>query len=85
MAWAAWEQDNSLFHGETGETHVLSELPALLLHAMAQGPKTEQALCALAAAQCEVASGSPWRQKIHGILLNLEQLELVEQTTQAAS
>jgi PqqD family protein of HPr-rel-A system len=85
MAWAAWEQDNSLFHGETGETHLLSELPALLLRAMARAPQTEDALCTLAAEQCEVRLDAAWRERIRGILGSLEQLELVAKTTQTRS
>ena len=84
LTWAVWDQHNALFHGETGETHLLSELPALLLRALADAALSEQALCALAARECDTRSDEPWRQKIHAILLNLEQLELVEQRETAA-
>jgi hypothetical protein len=53
------------------------------LQAMARAPQTEDALCALAANECEARLDEAWRQKIRGILASLEQLELVTKTTQA--
>ncbi len=80
MHWIAWEVDNAVFHGETGETHLLSELPAFLVQALAAGPRSHEALSALTAAECDTALDDAWRDKIHRLLGELAQLELVEQT-----
>ncbi|NBC13763.1 MAG: HPr-rel-A system PqqD family peptide chaperone [Gammaproteobacteria bacterium] len=83
LRWVAWEADNAVFDGETGETHLLSELPALLIHTLAAGPQDVEALSALTAAECDTALNDAWRDKIHRLLIDLAHLELVEQTAPA--
>jgi len=84
LAWAVWDTDNALFHGETGETHLLSELPALLLQILAAGPRCEASLSAMAAEQCDAVPDGAWQRKIRQVLTELANLELVEPTNRAS-
>lgn len=78
VIWAHWEVDYSVFNGNTGETHLLSELPAEVLRQLSPGPMTEADLTANLALLCEVAETPDWARKIAGILADLADLELIE-------
>ena len=78
MRWAQWEVDNSLFHAETGETHLLSELPAALLQMISEQPRALPWLCRRSADLCEAPDDASWQEKIESILVQLETLALAE-------
>jgi PqqD family protein of HPr-rel-A system len=78
VTWAHWDDDYSLFNGSTGETHLLSELPAEVLRQLSQGPLTKAALTSILAQLCEVEETPDWSDKIVGILRELAELELIE-------
>lgn len=79
LRWALWEQDNVVFHIETGETHILSELPTLLLEMLQSGPiRTTGELCQASADACGALADAPWQEKVSAVLRGLENLELVE-------
>lgn len=78
VIWAQWGVDYSVFNGNTGETHLLSELPAEVLRQLSQGPLTEAALVQGLARLCEVEETTDWSEKISGILSDLAHLELIE-------
>jgi PqqD family protein of HPr-rel-A system len=78
MLWAHWEGDNALFHAETGETHLLSALPTLLLEMLAEQRLHTREIYELSAQACGVAVDAAWEQKITAVLRSLEGLELVE-------
>ena len=73
-----WERDNSVFNRDTGETHLLSELPATALRALCQRPWAFEALCSHLARLCDTDNDAHWHSKIAGILGGLENLELIE-------
>jgi PqqD family protein of HPr-rel-A system len=78
LCWAQWDDANTLFHGETGETHLLGELPAAVVQLLSGAARSEASLCAELAALCETANDGPWRQRIAALLSQLETLELIE-------
>jgi len=78
LHWMPWETDTSLFNGDTGETHLLSELPATALRALCQRPWAFEALCSHLARLCDTDNDAHWHSKIAGILGGLENLELIE-------
>ncbi|MBK1633515.1 hypothetical protein CKO31_22765 [Thiohalocapsa halophila] len=83
LIWAEWSPDSFLFHGETGETHLLSNLPAFILQTLQAGSKTTSEIRRETAAACDTDDDDAWQRKILSILANLEELELVERQTSA--
>jgi len=79
VRWSLWEVDNAVFHAETGETHLLSELPTFLVQMLATGALRTSQLCSQAAAACGATDDAAWRASILAMLERLEELELVEQ------
>lgn len=78
LHWAHWETDTSLFNAYTGETHLLSELPATALRALCEHCWPFDALCAHLALLCDTDNDANWQDKIDGLLDGLADLELVE-------
>jgi PqqD family protein of HPr-rel-A system len=78
LLWAAWESDYSVFDGGTGETHLLSELPAEMLRQLSKRPMSWPRLSATLAQLCEVEETRDWARKVADILRDLADLELVE-------
>jgi len=78
-----WDQENAVFHGETGDTHLLSDLPTLVLRLLADHDLglPEERLGRIAAEECAVVADAGWEAKIAAILRELEQLELLERGT----
>lgn len=79
LAWHRWETgEYSLFDANSGETHLLSELPATLLQRLVASPCRLDALCAELATLCEVADDGAWQAKISTLLDGLAMMELIE-------
>ena len=78
LVWTQWPTDNGIFDPYTGETHLLSELPAYLLRRLCERPRHLDELCADAARACETANDGAWRATIADALTLLEKVELVE-------
>ena len=72
-----------MYHGETGETHLLSALPCFLLETLGVSGTSLRGICREAAEACETDDDDAWQHKILSILKNLEELELVERQTSA--
>jgi PqqD family protein of HPr-rel-A system len=74
--WANWDAESLLFHGETGETHILNALPTLILLALSKGEMTTAEILALC---LDAGAPSPqFSDKIHTSLQTLSEIELVE-------
>jgi PqqD family protein of HPr-rel-A system len=78
LRWACWEPDSAVFHGETGETHLLSALPAYVLQLLQDRAKSTDEICRAAAVACETSNDDAWHRKVLAILRNLQDLELIE-------
>lgn len=78
MHWALWDCDNVVFHTETGDTHLLSELPTLVLQLLQEQSLTTRQISERAAHACGAPTDAPWQKKIVAVLSNLEALELVQ-------
>jgi PqqD family protein of HPr-rel-A system len=79
ILWEAWESEYSLFDRNSGETHLISELPAEVLRRLGDAPVAEGVLVRSLAADCEVDCTPQWRTKIREILENLHTLGLIDQ------
>jgi hypothetical protein len=78
MRYALANPDNLVFSIETGETHLLSDLPTLLLQLLQSGARSGQEVCEQAALACATAVDDGWRSKVLRVLESLEELELIE-------
>jgi PqqD family protein of HPr-rel-A system len=76
--WAALTPEHAVFNYETGETHLLTALPALVLQTLQAGTQGFDALCCATAALCDVADDAPWRTKVASALAGLAAVELAE-------
>jgi PqqD family protein of HPr-rel-A system len=76
--WAQWEENYSLFHVETGDTHMLSEIAAFVLQAVSDEPLDTVSLCEMTADMCDVKADEHWLKRICALVGVLEELELIE-------
>jgi len=67
-----------VFSRLTGETHLLSALPAEVLRMLTEGEKSGAELATATGALCEVTVDEDWLNGIDRILQRLEALFLVE-------
>jgi len=73
-----WETDNSVFNRDTGETHLLGELPVMLLRCVSDTPRGLAWISAYTAKECEIENDEAWQRKIAHTLGALEDLELIQ-------
>lgn len=78
LDWAPWPVDVSVFNRGTGETHLLSALPAETLLLLTGRPWAFLDLCARVADRCETEDNPAWHGKIAQVLDQLAGLELIE-------
>jgi PqqD family protein of HPr-rel-A system len=78
ILWAYFRPDNVVFHSETGETHLLSDLPSLLLEMLQASTRSGHEICEAAATACGTKADAIWHGKILALLETLEELELIE-------
>jgi len=81
LRWAFVDPDSAVFNGETGETHILSALPAYTLQLLQRCGRTTNEVRQETAKVCETANNRAWHRKTVAILRNLESLELIERYT----
>lgn len=74
----SWGEYASVFNRRTGETHLLSILPAEMLTIIADGPLSLDRLDAVMAERCGAVKSVEWAGKMRGLIDQLEQLELVD-------
>lgn len=80
--WVSWEQDHSLFNPETGDTHLLGDLPVAVLGLLQNKPSTLPELSRALARECDVPDNPQWQQRVAEILAGLDKLELLDRTLQ---
>ena len=73
-----WETDNSVFSRDTGETHLLGELPVFMLQCLSETPRDLAWISEYSAQECEIENNEAWQQKIAHTLGALEDLELIQ-------
>lgn len=76
--WQEWEADATVFDRTTGETHLLSPLPAEILRLLSVEPMTLSSLASKLADACEVDCMVEWRARVGRMLDELASLALVE-------
>ena len=72
-----WEVDNSVFSKDTGETHLLGELPVFVLQCLSVTPRDLAWISEHGAQGCETENDPAWQRKIASTLAALEDLELI--------
>jgi PqqD family protein of HPr-rel-A system len=78
LLWEDWGSAYSVFSPATGETHILTELPAEVLRQLSQSRSRITELSETLAKLCETGNSAEWQRKIAAIVENLESLELVQ-------
>ena len=81
LLWEAWENEFTVYHRQTGETHILNALPAEIVHLLDEIPMTTDELVVELAVRCEVEETSSWSDKVAVVLENLHALSLVEKAS----
>jgi PqqD family protein of HPr-rel-A system len=76
--WQEWSHNYCVFNLETGETHVVNELPAAVLRRLNEEALSLRRLAADLAETCNVEMTTAWEQKLVGVLADLEHIELIE-------
>lgn len=67
-----------MFNAISGETHVLSPLPAAVLEELALRPQSVASLASALAARCDPRPDAGWEIQVSGLLMSLEEIDLVE-------
>jgi len=78
LVWEEWEADSTVYDRSTGETHLLSPLPAELLHLLVNEPQALGELSRKLADLCEVECTEEWIERTGRMLVDLEGLSLLE-------
>lgn len=79
LLWESQGDGSAVFDPDTGETHFLSDLPAMALAEIGDTPVTLSGLIARLDAPEDLPAEA--RQQIHAALLSLEQVELITSET----
>ena len=75
---ATWEAESSVYCRRTGETHLLSILPAELLGMLPPEPTDLETITARMARSCAQPVTPEWTERIRSMLDELVRLELVD-------
>ena len=67
-----------MFNRRTGDTHLLSILPAEILGLLAEGPLDVSEISDRMAQSCETPNTPEWTEKISSLIEELVRLELVD-------
>lgn len=81
LCWTDWADHVSLFNADSGETHLLSPLPAELLRLLCRHPWGQDRLSRRLASVCECDDDVLWRGRVAAMLDSLTDLELIEAWT----
>jgi len=81
LLWEAWENEFTVYHRQTGETHILNALPAEIVHLLGETSMTTSELANELAVRCEVEETPEWSAKVTTVLENLYRLSLVEKAS----
>lgn len=82
LLWYEWETEYTIFDRNSGETHLINELPAQILRHLSERPASSPELAAKLAHLCEVENDKSWAAQTSGIINNLAALGLVEALSQ---
>jgi PqqD family protein of HPr-rel-A system len=78
LLWVEWEGEFSVYHRNTGETHILSLLPSELLRFLENRSLTLEHLSSELATLCQVECNADWQNRIERMLHDLAALSLIE-------
>lgn len=81
LLWEEWETEYTIFDRRSGETHLISELPAQLLRLLSRQSANTSHLAAELAHLCETDNSKRWIEQTSGIINNLTSIGLVEAQT----
>lgn len=75
-----WPHFSAIYDRRTGETHILSALPAEILRLLRGGARSETAIIREIAQDHDLVIDADWQANVHKSLMHLRSLGLVEQT-----
>ena len=78
LIWAEWESSFTLFNRATGETHLLSPIPAEILFLLSDNPTDIDTLAQKLSTRCGTSCTSEWTAQTAESVARLQSLELVE-------
>lgn len=78
LDWAQWGGDFAVFHRSSGLTHFVNASTALLLKEILVEPQSAGSASRTLAARQGVAADDEFSRQVHGLLLRLAELGLVE-------
>ena len=81
LLWEEWETEYTIFDRRSGETHLISELPAQVLRLLSRQSANTSHLAAELARLCEVDNSKHWLEQTSGIINNLTSIGLIEAQT----
>ena len=81
LLWETWGNEFTVYHRQTGETHILNALPVEIIHLLDETSMTTDELAGELAVRCEVEETSSWSDKVAALLENLHSLSLVEKAS----
>jgi PqqD family protein of HPr-rel-A system len=77
LLWEAWDTEYAVFCNATGDTHILSELPAEVLRQLTSAPSSTRELATRIAVLYEIDDSEEWQRKVAAVVQNLHQLDLL--------
>lgn len=80
LLWHAWPEAYSLYDRQSGQTHLLNELPAELVRTLTLAPRTTPELVEHIAGILQAPATDPLRNTVEHALQQLEGLRLIRQT-----
>ena len=75
---SSWGAHSSVFNRRTGDTHLLSILPAEILGLLTECPLELSEISDRMAQSCETPNTPEWTEKISSLIEELVRLELVD-------
>lgn len=78
LRWAQWEREDALFNADTGETHLLGQLPSAVVTVLSERPLSLDALCDELARNFHLEVDANYRATVRHVLESLADLELVQ-------
>jgi PqqD family protein of HPr-rel-A system len=81
LLWRAWDGLHVLYHTDSGDTHVLDEIGAAVLHTLERQPALADDVCGHVAARLNQPRDPDLDQHVGQLLTELARLGLIEQVT----
>lgn len=79
LLWETCGDTYAVFNRVSGETHLLSELPAEVVRELDRSPRAIEELARTLAHSCGIEHSRTWQEKIASIVADLRQMEILSE------